>query len=187
MTELTLDKTTHTYSLGPGVTTILKRVGFISDRWFTEQAAVRGSYVHQACQYLEEKTLDDATVDDELRGYLNAYQKFLNESGWVSTTIEKPMHHAVLGYCGCPDRIGHMADGKEGILDLKSGLPFGWHKLQTAAYTALYKPDDPQSIQRYSLYLRGDGSYKLDRYADKNDLKIFLATLTVYKALEAHK
>ena len=182
---LIFDALDHSYKVDgeslPSVTGILERTGFIDKDWFTAYSATRGTYTHRACYLYEAGTLDEAELDPALVGYLNAYKRFLQETHWTSEVMEKPDYHQVLRYAGTPDRVGLMP-GRKSILDIKTGVPSEWHRFQTAGYSMILDPIDYNRFARFSLYLKSDGSYKLARYDDRNDSKIFLAALTVYNA-----
>jgi len=70
-----------------------------------------------------------------------------------------------------------MLNGKESLIDIKSGVESPTTGIQLAAYSMLY---DVPLVNRYGLYLKADGKYKLIPYADRNDIKIFNAALTLY-------
>lgn len=175
----TFDPITHTFRINgvpvPSVTQALKGVGIIDDRWYTEEARERGIAVHSACQYLDEECLDWETVSPEILPYVEAYQKFKDESGFVPAMIEEPVFNQVYFYGGILDRTG-LLNGKPILLDLKSGDPEPWADLQTAGYLGcLVLPH-----HRYTLRLFPEGRYKLsDERKDPNDLRLFLNTVGI--------
>ena len=161
----------------PRVTDILKSAGLIDTTWFTDEARARGTAVHLACQYLDEGCLDEATVAEEIRPYLAAYQRFRAEvitGEW--TAIEQPVYHETLRYRGTPDRVFG-----SWLYDIKTGGPLAWHGPQLAAYAACL----PEITRRIGLYLSVDGGYNLVEYKDRDDWKVFQAALTVHNFKEA--
>lgn len=108
---LTFDGETHTYTAGgrsvPSVTQVLKRVGLIDDRWVDEHALSRGRAVHAVIQYDLEGDLDEASIADEIRPYVDAWRRFRAETGGL----------------------------KAGLIEVKTGAsPPPWAALQLAAY-----------------------------------------------------
>lgn len=145
----------------PGVTQILSDLG-IADYSFLptatrEMALQRGRIVHRLTELSDRGTLDESTVDPALRGYLDAWRRFVGQyriDHWHH--IEQPMHNALLGYCGTPDRISG-----ELLIDVKTNSIPRWTRLQTAAYAMFldYLP------QRLAVELHDDGTYSVDRYS----------------------
>ena len=182
MQELIFNPENHVYTIDniylPSVTTIIKAAGLIDTTWFTEGATTRGTYVHQATELYDKNDLDEAALDPALVPYLNAYKQFLNDTGFCIDGIEKRIHSATYGYAGTLDRLGKFpGENINSILDIKSGVPAKWHGAQLAAYALCY----PEPHNRYGLYLSDNGTYKLKRFRDRNDMQVFLACLTIYK------
>lgn len=192
MTELTLNKETHTYTVGkaviPSVTQILAATRFFDQRFYTEYAATRGSYIHKATELYDRRELDEETLDDELRGYLAAWKLFLSQvkPAFAPGGIEKRGYSEIYGFAGTVDRVGAI-DGNRAVIEIKSGMKLAAHAIQLAGYTILLDPIDYRGIRRYSVYLKQDGFYSLEQYTDKNDAKVFLSAVAVYKYQEAHK
>lgn len=91
-------------------TGILKAEGFIDTRFYTEEARLRGSYVHLARHLDDMNDLDEDTVADEIFPYLEAWRKFRRESGFIIEQSEVPMMSSVYQFAGTPDVIGHFPD-----------------------------------------------------------------------------
>jgi len=93
---LTFEPLTHTYRLNgtilPSVTQILQRAGLIDfssvPGAILQAAKDRGSAVHQALHYYNEGDLDAAFTTDfpQYAGYLSAWVRFLDESGFEFAT-----------------------------------------------------------------------------------------------------
>ena len=182
MSELTFDEKAHEYRMGerslPSVTAILKDAGLIDTRFFNDYAMTRGTFVHQACEMLDLGTLDEDTLDPALFGYVGAYKKFRAECPMVWTEIEHMRADSVLGYAGTPDRVGDRT-----VLDIKTGQKQPWHGFQLAAYTMLALNAPLNTLtKRLGLYLKDDGTYKLERYQDRADFDVFKAALIIYNA-----
>lgn len=185
MTETTLifDPVQHTYRLGsrqlPSVTQVLKDVGLIDATWFTDEARLRGTYVHMATQYLDEGDLAEETVDPRYLGYLNAYRRFLETARPVWERVEARVHDALLGYAGTFDRLGTLnGTSQRWLIDIKTG-DYATAGLQTAAYRRCL--EEPHMVRRAALQLSADGSFNFHELSDRRDEPRFLAALTVWQ------
>ena len=160
------------------VTTILQAAGLYDDSFFTEESRNRGKYVHKACLYYLQGDLHEDTIPDEYRGYIEAFKRFMQEADCKPhlDRCEVPLFSEILRYGGTPD-MPCVLNGKESLIDIKSGVESPTTGIQLTAYGMLY---DVPSVQRYGLYLKANGKYKLTPYTDRNDIKIFNAALTLY-------
>lgn len=174
----TFDPITHTFKINgvavPSVTQALKGVGIIDDRFYTDEARERGIAVHAACHYLDEECLEWSTVAPEIVPYVEAYQRFKEESDFVPAMIEEPVFNEQYFYGGILDRTG-LLNGQAVLLDLKSGDPEPWVSLQLGGYSACLA----KHHKRFSLQLKDNGKYKLQEYIDPSDIKIFLSCVAI--------
>lgn len=170
-----------------GVTCALKAAGLLEDRWFTEQSAVRGSYTHQALEYLDAGELVETSVDSALQGYVEAYRRFLAECALGPIVLsEAVLGDAVLGFAGTVDRVRYVGPHLS-VIDIKSGHPFAWHRLQLSAYAELVKQATHHAVvRRWGLYLRPDGTYSFVHYSDRTDWDVFKAALRIAQFQRAH-
>jgi hypothetical protein len=190
----------HEYTLDgrllPNVTRILAPLTDIHTmpRDRVEFARQRGQAVHLGTALDDCGTLDPASVDPQLTGYLAAWRLFRHESGFVPRNIEYRVAHALYGYAGTEDRDGRMRITPPGALDLidiKATADI-YQKVvgpQTAAYAKALQAQDPTtplSIMRWAVQLRPDGTYRLHPCTDPNDFNVFLAALTLYQWREKH-
>jgi hypothetical protein len=157
------------------VTELLAAEGFIDSRWFEEYYAIRGTYVHRACELLDKDELEEAELDPALVPYVAAWQKFMNESGFKITEMETRLVSETYKFTGKPDRVGAL-NGYPAIIDLKSGVLQSWTALQLAGYEIL--KGSPH--KRFGVQLTDEGTYKLKEYKDRQDRNIFLAALACY-------
>src|SRR3989304_4655646 len=173
---------THTYLLDgkpiPNVTTILQAAGLYNDSFFTEESRNRGTYVHKACLFHLQDDLDDIGIPNEYWGYIEAFKNFMSESDCKPHIglCEIPWFSEVWRFGGTID-MPCVINGKESIVDIKSGAESPTTGMQLAAYGLLYAVP---SVNHYGLYLKASGKYKLIPYTDRNDIKIFNAALTLY-------
>ncbi len=167
----------------PRVTHILKATG-VAD--FTkipnaEYYLQRGTDVHMICDSVDRNEPDYWTGGD-LEGYAAAWIKFKENSGFVPRLIEGQVYNVQRMYRGTLDRFGHFDDDPDDrvLLDIKSGIVADWVALQTAAYAACL--DSPQTIRRFGLQLKKDGTYRLspefkDYRRDSNYFFALVATI----------
>lgn len=177
----------HRYSMdGRGfisVTQALKAAELIETEWFSEAARLRGQHVHEACMFVDDDDLD--STDPSYAPYVAAYDAFLRDAKPQWAYIEQRVCDPVCGYAGTFDRVGFL-NGNWALLDLKTGDEAAWHGPQTAAYARLVPTANGLKPKRFGLYLRKDGTYRLQPFPDRNDEKVFLAALTVAQFKETH-
>jgi hypothetical protein len=177
---VTLDEATHTYRTAegvvvPGVTTILRAAGLIDTRWCTDYGRDRGTLVHLACEYDDRGILDDATVDDAIKGYVEAWRCFKATARFTPESMEVVVHNETYGYAGKYDVAGTM-HGSKVIVDRKTGTVYPATGLQLAAYERCM--GEPH--KRMAVELHEDGKFKVEMYTDESDWQVFCATLAVY-------
>jgi hypothetical protein len=179
------EKEGHVYRLGdrviPSVTEILKGAGVVDDQWWTEAGRWRGSQVHLACWYDDQNDLDVDSLDERLRGYVDAYRRFRAETGFTPTAIEQSVYNDLLGYAGTPDRIGTLGDGRHCLPDLKSGAQSRVTRLQTAGYAGCL--GSPRKYVRMEVRLKENGKYSLQVFEPKDfdrDFTDFQALIRVF-------
>lgn len=195
----TYDEASHVYMLGDSrltnVTTALLNAGLIDQTWYNDKGKMRGQAVHCALQYLAEGTLDWSSVVDEIKPYIKGALKFETENQVKTIVSEIPLYHPIYLYAGRPDRVV-LLNGEVGILDYKTGAAQAWAAIQTAAYEWLVK-DLPEvkkaleeakqkQLRRWALELKNNENYRLISYNDRNDINVFMATLTVNNWLRVH-
>jgi hypothetical protein len=152
------DPETHSFSADgrriPSVTQILKAGGWIDDHYYTEQGRKRGENVHQATALLDQQILDWTSLSEEIRAYVEVYERARAELKLGIRRIECIVHKGRL-WAGIEDREA-MWKRQLTIVDLKTGTPTLADKLQIAGYGATHvKP--PRLLL---LYLKSDG-YKV--------------------------
>lgn len=191
MIGLTFDPEPHTYRKGeiilPSVTQILKDVGLIDTTFFTPEHAERGTLVHKATEFWDETGMDDDTFPEEFSGYLNAWKRFLEETGFEASHIELSCY-SKLGYAGTVDRIGKTHKVNPLLLDIKTGSPQPWHPLQLAAYSLMIKQELNIPIwDMWGVHLRKDGKYSVQSYKQIEHSADWLAVLRVYQIKQGER
>lgn len=177
----------------PGVTEVLDSVlgnefeGVPAD--VMEAARQRGTYVHEACCMDDEMKLpdfcfDQASIDymgDAVAGRVTAFRKFRAITGWATILRETQFFHPS-GYCGRWDFFGTMPlRGRQTkvVLDIKSGQPLKRVRLQLAGYAIGVLQEHGDTPTRASLWLKEDGTYKLDVFDKPEHRRDFDAWRTV--------
>lgn len=188
---LAFDQASHTYRVGnlvvPGVTQILRPLSSFEGVKAEVLEAKRdlGQRVHFACQLDDEADLDEASVEDDVAPYLDAYRRFKREAGVLVLLNEQRVYEPTFGYAGTPDRVLKLRDHDGAFLtDLKTCIatPIAVGP-QTAAY--LRALNDPRVKQRAALRLRPDGSYRFDPLTGADDWAVFMACLTLHRFKES--
>lgn len=195
--NFTFDEKTHTYRLDgviiPSVTQITKEAGLI-DLTYVKQdilayKADLGNKVHSTTELYDGNNLNIEKLHPLLRGYLEGWIKFRKECDFVPTSLEQMMFHPLYRYAGRIDRIGTM-QGVLTQLDIKSGVHHHSYAIQSGGYAELYNygKDKKQHIKkRTTLYLKDNGTYSLKEHKEPNDIRIFLAALTITNYLRSKK
>jgi hypothetical protein len=196
---LIFDPIHHVYTLEgrriPNVTSIMTPIVDYSriPAQVLEAAADRGNYVHKMCEMYLWETLEEDGLPDMYKPYLEAFKKFMAETGFIAEQIEERVYHKSLFYAGTLD-LGGILPGrgrggdKRALIDIKTTF-----KLmasvgpQTAAYAdawASHRPKSEHFEERYGLQLKKDGSYKLQPFKSVNDSNIFRSCLAIYNFMQ---
>jgi hypothetical protein len=85
-----------------------------------------------------------------------------------------------VGVAGTIDRLVRLG-GSTYILDLKSGDPASWHRLQLAGYIYASKAQHG----RLCVYLNALGMYRVKEFGDPEDESVFLSALRMVRGWEA--
>jgi hypothetical protein len=176
----------------PSVTEILRATGAMGQThqaraWASAAAMDRGTAVHDLTRYDDEAGggVDAEAFAPGCGGYLDAWRKLLAEANPRIISCEERIVSAAMGYGGTLDRVlDWRAD--HWLVDIKTGSPEPWHRLQLAAYTALWTNGGHavgRVVRRAALYLRGDGTYDLREHTGSQDRQAWLACLAWYRWL----
>jgi len=183
------DSETHTYTINdksvPSVTQILKGV-FGEEVWYNNWYAERGTAIHQAIHYLVQGVLNYDTLDERIVGYVQAFLKFLNETGFTVLDSEIRMYSDLYQFAGTADLILADKNGDLTLADIKSSIE-PKVDLQLAGYSILY--DKKLPLKRYcAVGLKEDGNYNMRWVKDIAVAKrVFMACLTVYNWKKQNK
>jgi hypothetical protein len=148
------------------VTQVLDAAGLISQFCKDDEAAARGTEVHRLCALDDEHRLDLRTVPVQLRGYLRAWRKYRQDTGFKPYLIEHRVDCLEYGYSGRFDRLGYTPGGIGTVLDIKtskSGAVPAYARLQLVAYGLAY--DHRRVFERTAVSLRPGGKYNCRNYS----------------------
>lgn len=166
----------------PGVTEILRKVGVLvpppvrgMDYYFE-----RGRKGHLALELFDLDNLDELTLDDQLKGYVNAWRKFKEETGFVVENIERIVFNKRLRYAGTLDRIG-VLNGRRTVLDIKTGAVQKGVALQVEGYREALNVEDWYRYDRHGIHVRQDGTYRLTKFDDPSDATALGYAVYLYK------
>ena len=127
MAEFLFDEATHTYTLDgvviPSVTEICAPItsGKYPPVGVVQQAAARGTRVHELCALYDMDALPDE-IEAECVGYVKAWAAFCRDYKPVWKHIELPLHGEIdpgQPFAGTLDRIGEI-DGRTRVVDIKT-------------------------------------------------------------------
>jgi len=167
------------------VTNGLVAAGLVDTSWFTDEARVRGTYVHKAAELLDRNNLDESSLDPVIAPYIDAYRAFLRDARPEWDYIEHRVEDRTMGYVGRLDRAGTAGRLGRFVLDIKSGAVFPVTGLQLAAYRRCLPK--PTAWKRYALQLSDDGTYRIHEFTDRTDERVFLAALAVAQWKDTHQ
>lgn len=173
------DPIKHEYFVGerrlPGVTDI---VGFEcgTPQYATEFHLQRGSMLHKAVALWLQGRLDEKSVDERIRGKVEAAKKASKELSLNPPyLIETKMFHPLYQFAGTPDVLAN-----KGILtDWKSSHSAAT-EIQEGGYIILHEHYKHPVKTAFEVVLSEEGTYKLYEYKVARCKRLFLAALTMY-------
>lgn len=206
--SLVFEPIEHRYELDgvavPSVTGILKASGLINfdgvPPFILEAALKRGTTVHQAIHFYNERDLDVEEFDrffPDYAPYLHAWISFCDQRRFLPVLNEHRVASRRYEVAGTADCFG-VLDGAGVLLDFATGKPQDVSKdLQTAAYLAIaleWQEDDPALglffakypvVRRYAVALRRDATFRLEGYADPSDFRKFVTLVEARRIVSA--
>ena len=174
----------------PGVTSVIA-AQLLADAgsYYTEESRNRGTFIHEATTLVDRDVLDMFSVPDDWAGYVESYRLWRVRRGASPLLREAFLHHPTFDYCGMVDFFGWLAgDAWPWTIDIKTGAPEKWHRVQTAAYEAAIFTNNQRDIlrRRGALYLHPEGKEaELVPHTSPRDFGFFQAALTCYRFKEA--
>lgn len=181
----------------PSVTQILRDSGLVDlskvPKDVLRRARKFGTHLHKALELHDKGSLDMSSLDKNLVPCLNAYFKWLDETGAIiePDSIEKKVYSEKYQYAGRLDRI-YIINGKRSVVEFKSGGIYSTAALQLAAYQFAENEGLRGNMKvkdRQVIRLKEDGDYELapPGFFKKSDFSVFLAALTLVNWRKEHK
>ena len=186
--KLDFNAEAHEYRLDgqlvPSVTQVLAVLeDFEGVPWHLLEAARKfGQHVHEACALMVRGELDWASLDPALVPYVEAAQRFIDESGFVVRACELQVAHPSLRYAGTLDLLGEWRELC--LIDFKSGVFPRSVGPQTAGYAAAYQEQTGVRVERrYCVQLNPalPNGYKTHPLINTADSHIWLSCLNIWK------
>lgn len=180
--EIQFDPERHEYRVGgarwPSVTQVLDPLLELDGipRHLLEAAARFGTHVHQACHLLNQGVLDESSLDDALRPYVDAWKKFLADAKATVVASELRVAHLQLRYAGTLDAIV-MWRGRRCLIDIKTSTQI---PRTVGPQTAAYAQALGKKLYRYCVQLKADATYRTVPLRDPADWSIFLSALNIH-------
>lgn len=164
--NLTFDRGYHIYRWKgrrvPSVTQILDMAGEIDKTYFTEEAARRGTMVHQAIaeqlRYGPDWRLGKNTEDVAImEPYMRAWDEFCIP--WLGNAVSEQKFYSVRhGFAGTFDL--YFSEEKT-LVDIKTGHAPKWGELQLGGYVIGARTLGYRPIKSSILELRNDGTHDI--------------------------
>jgi len=194
---MVFDAETHTYTLDgfriPSVTEILSPLtaGKYPPNGTVEQAARRGSRIHELCALYDMDALPDE-IEPETVPYLEAWAAFVRDWQPEWHFIETPLFDPCEWLAGTVDRIG-LIDGRLAVVDIKTAQSLDRPArvslaCQLIAYGDLAEQNGIQICRDAALgvQLMKDGTYRLHRASDIMQKYKFGASDVIYSLRRIH-
>lgn len=199
--DLVFDPAAHTYTLPderqvPSVTTILKACGISTDfeavaamsqekRDQIEYARALGSAVHADCHAFDDGALDESTVHQDVRPYLDAWKVFRENYRLAPLTRERMVFDPRYFYSGTLDGIFRLPSGRLVLVDIKTGDPEdAGGCYQTAAYLAAWALEHTDMLvcERWCVRLTPENAipYRVFPYTDWRDFTKFASFCSTF-------
>ncbi len=191
MNGLELDLVEHAYRVDgvriAGVSEILTGLGIVDRSYFTDYGRERGIAVHQALEFHMTGGVDWSSVDERIKGYVDAALLFLNDAKIVpgpGTHVERPLWHPIHRVAGMPDLVCEafgepsVPDYKSGGLSEATGIQTAFYEMMARVAYPLPKPGDVR--RRIAVQLFPDGRYKKHDMQDGFDFHYALSASSLY-------
>ena len=168
MPEIILREEDHKYFVDgrpmPGVNEILAGMGYQSVDFVPEVALHRGRYGHKTTELWDLGKLVVKSVRPDYLGYLEAWIKFREDTGFDPYHIEMKVYCPFPApYCGQIDRIGWLRGGRC-LLDIKTGKIGRCFPLKMVAYMKALPEGEPKPDSIASVVINKDGTYLLQMW-----------------------
>ena len=146
----------------------------------------RGTFVHQAISMYLSGTLDESSLSEGVKPFVDSAIEYITVSGYKPKHVELSLHSPLFRYCGTLDAWP--------LLDWKTGGKEAWHVIQMSAYFFLAHENEITSFPMpmpLNVHLKNDGKlpksepYTLAQLLEAK--KIFLSAIACYQWRKQHK
>ena len=197
MDKLVFHNDTHTYVVDghilPSVSDIfspLEDFSKVNPEVLRRKAKI-GSLVHEYTELLDYgEEIHGFEVEEEVRGYVLSYSRFLHDYSPEWTAIEKPLYSEEFNFAGTLDRLG-IIDGRKTLVDIKTASSVTPRtKISWAAKLQAYSVLLGEEVQRWNLLLMPDGKYRIynaettESTYNTNSKELFELLLRINKIME---
>ena len=180
--HITLDEN-HVYSSGgvilddPSVTEVISAAGLMgwspADQYYLD----RGRFVHEAIALYLKGRLDESSLSEGIRPFVDSAIEYIMTTGYKAEYIELSLHDSVYGYNGTLDALP--------LRDWKNSGKQSWHAVQISAYYNLAKYNCLNPMLPLTVHLNANGkTAKVETYKIRtiNDsYQVFLSALHIFK------
>jgi len=186
MALITFDERIHQYKadgkIVPSVTGIISKEMNLDFTWVHAWYMKFGTAIHKAIELYCLNILDIDDLDIRIKPYLDAFILWQKEMKFQIVANEKVIYDDDMRVAGTVDILGAYLNSPW-VVDIKSGQPSSWHKIQTAGYAVLesgYHTRYSELPRRACLYLKDNGDYAFKEHRDPRDVEIFKAFAVTY-------
>jgi hypothetical protein len=158
------------------ITDCMKTAGIIDNVFASDFDLWVGTATHRAIELYIKGTLKWETLDPSLHPRIEAWVEFETHTGFVATDTEKSIVNPMWGIAGTLDVLGRFPNGKEGIIELKSGNVSRWAGVQSAGQDILL--GGPRRL-RYGMKVPARGRPSVTPFTDPDDYNAFQAAVII--------
>ena len=181
MNILKFDEKNHIYSRNgtriPNVTGIISSV-IPRDFNATEWQMNRGTAVHRAMALFMQGRLNEKSVDERIRGKVEAGKRAVKELSLNPPyIIEQELYHPLYNYAGKPDVLAHRT-----LVDWKSSSD-KITEIQMGGYYLLFDSNGYKVKKLLEIVLSDNGKYKVTEFKIPRSKRLFLSCLTMHNFL----
>lgn len=177
---LSVDREKHEYRYNGrkliSITEAMQAAGVIEKTYGTDYDLWVGTATHRAIELYIKGTLKWETLDPALVPRVEAWGEFVTHTGFVATDTEKAVCNPILGIAGMLDVLGVFPNGKEGIVEIKSGNVSRWAGVQTAGQDMLL---GGARRQRFGIKIPQFGRPAVKPFNDPDDYAVFHAAIVI--------
>jgi len=161
----------------PNVTGIISSV-IPRDFNATEWQMNRGTAVHRAMALFMQGRLNEKSVDERIRGKVEAGKRAVKELSLNPPyIIEQELYHPLYNYAGKPDVLAHRT-----LVDWKSSSD-KITEIQMGGYYLLFDSNGYKVKKLLEIVLSDNGKYKVTEFKIPRSKRLFLSCLTMHNFL----